>query len=164
MDFTQIERLAAKGDPLPARPPLEELFCHALLAALYRDYRSGTVDPAHAKSKKQEIKRAYLDAKQQRAQQAACWAQNQEFIRLGGKYVHEIRNAVQSRADPLAVAELCLRLYGALCGESISSDTLIEQMKEEYHDQIRTGNDFQLQPGGGGCCLLYDGQKAHPQA
>lgn len=132
MDFAEIERLAAKGNPLLGRPRLEELFCYAVLRDLYHDYYAKSINPDAARQKKQEIRQAYLDAVKTRAQQEASWAQYQEFIRLGGKYLYQIREAVKARAEPLAVAELCLRLYGALCGESISSDTLIVQMKEEY--------------------------------
>ena len=124
MDFTGIERLAAKGDPLPGRPRLEELSCYMALHGLYRGYYAKSISPNAARQRKQEIRRAYLEAVETHARQAAAWAQYQEFHRLGGKYLYQIREAVKARADPLSVAELCLRLYGALCGESICTQSI----------------------------------------
>ena len=136
MTFEEIELLAKSGEDLPKRPQPEDWLCWKAMTDLYRRYRARQIDRDSAKSEKQEIIRHYQEALRNHFQYAAVCVQYQEFIRLGGKYLYQIRETVKARADPLAVAELCLRLCGALCGESISSDTLIAQMKEGYYDQM----------------------------
>ena len=128
MTFAEIEQLAKEQEPLPTRPKPEEWLCWKCMADLYRRYRARQIDRGAARLEKQEIRRKYLDAAFSRARQEAVWAQHQEAVRLGGKYLYQIREAVKGRAEPLAVAALALKLYGALCGETLSADTLIEQM------------------------------------
>lgn len=132
MTFEEIELLAKNGENLPKRPQPEDWLCWKAMTDLYRRYRARQIDRDSAKAEKQEIIQHYQAAVRNHSQYSAAYAQYQEFIRLGGKYLYQIREAVKARTDPLAVAELCLRMYGALCGESISSDTLIEQIKEAY--------------------------------
>ena len=132
MIFEEIELMAKNGKNLPKGFRPEDWLCWKAMTDLYRRYRARQIDRDSAKSEKQEIIRHYQEAIRNHIQYAAAYAQYQEFIRLGGRYVYQIREAIDTHTDLLLVAELCLRLYGALCGEKISSDTLIEQMKEEY--------------------------------
>lgn len=130
MEYEEIELAAARGNPLPPHPDLETLYCYTLLRILYHDYYQKAVDLKTARQKKQEIRQAFFHARELHARYAAAYAQYQEFIRLGGKYVQEIRAALKGHADASQVNRFCLRLYGALTGDSTASDILIERLEE----------------------------------
>ncbi len=130
MTFEEIELLAKNGENLPKRPQPEDWLCWKVMTDLYRRYRARQIDRDSAKAEKQEIIRYYQAAVKNHSQYAAACAQYQEFIRLGGKYVYEIREALNRNADALQVNRLCLQLYGSLTGDSTASDILIERLEE----------------------------------
>lgn len=129
MEYEEIELAAARGNPLPPHPDLETLHCYTLLRILYHDYYQKAVDLKTARQKKQEIKQAFFDARELHARCAAAYAQYQEFLRLGGKYVYEIREALNRQAEAPELITLSLKLYGALTGDSTASDALIERLE-----------------------------------
>lgn len=131
MTFEEIELLAKNGENLPNRLRPEDWLCWKCMTDLYRRYRARQIDRDGAKAEKQEIIRHYQAAVKNHNQYAAAYAQYQEFIRLGGKYVQEIRAAVNRQAETLQVNRLCLQLYGALTGDNTASDTLIERLEME---------------------------------
>lgn len=131
MTFEEIEQLAKNGESLRAHPQPEEWFCWKAMSDLYRRYRARQIDRDSAKAEKQEIIRHYQAAVENHNQYAAAYAQYQEFIRLGGKYVQEIRAAVNRQAEAHELMVLSLKLYGALTGDSTASDTLIKRLEME---------------------------------
>lgn len=134
MTFEEIELLAKNRENLPKRPQPEEWFCWKAMTDLYKRYRAWEIDRDTAKAEKQEIIRYYQAAVQNHNEQRAAYAQYQEFIRLGGKYVQEIRNALGGHTDGPTIMRLALQLYGALTGDNTASDTLIKRLEEIKHE------------------------------
>lgn len=131
MTFEEIELLAKNGEDLPKRPQPEDWLCWKAMTDLYRRYRARQIERDSAKAEKQEIIRHYQAAVQNHSQYTAAYAQYQEFIRLGGKYVYEIREALNRQAEAPELITLSLKLYGALTGDSTASDALIERLEME---------------------------------
>lgn len=131
MTFEEIELLAKNGEDLPKRPQPEDWLCWKAMTDLYRRYRARQIERDSAKAEKQEIVRHYQAAVKNHSQYAAACAQYQEFIRLGGKYVYEIREALNRQAEAPELMALSLKLYGALTGDNTASDALIERLEME---------------------------------
>lgn len=129
MTFEEIELLAKNGEDLPKRPQPEDWLCWKAMTDLYRRYRARQIERDSAKAEKQEIIRHYQAAVQNHSQYTAAYAQYQEFIRLGGKYVYEIREALNRKAEAPELMALSLKLYGALTGDNTASDALIERLE-----------------------------------
>ena len=134
MTFEEIEQLAKNREELPKRPQPEEWFCWKAMTDLYRRYRAREIDRDTAKAEKQEIIRHYQAAVQNHSEQRAAYAQYQEFIRLGGKYVYEIKNALESHADGSTLMRFALQLYGALTGDNTLTETYIKKMEDKSHE------------------------------
>lgn len=134
MNAQEIETLAAAGDPLPGHPSPEDWFYWYAMKSLYARYRKGEIDKDTAKAEKQEILQRYNALVYNHALYAAHSAQYQEFVRLGGKYVHEIKNALESHADAFSLMRLALGLYGALTGDNTTAETYIKKMEEMEND------------------------------
>lgn len=133
MTFEEIEQLAKNGEALRARSQPEEWLCWKAMSGLYRQYRARQIDRDTAKSEKQEIIRYYQQAKQNHDQQKAVYARYQDNIRTGEKYNYEIKSAIWSRAEPLEVTRLCLKLYGALTGDDTVANAYLKKL-EDNHD------------------------------
>lgn len=130
MTFEEIELLAKNGENLPKRPRPEDWLCWQCMTDLYRRYRARQIDRDSAKAEKQEIIRHYQASKQNCDEHRAIYARYQDHIRAGERYSYEIKQAIWSRAGPLEVARLCLRLYGALTGDDTVANAYIKKLEE----------------------------------
>lgn len=52
---TELERLAAKGDPLPDNLTAPEQWLYLSLRILYREYRSGAIEKKQARQEKRKL-------------------------------------------------------------------------------------------------------------
>ena len=55
MGLTELERLAAKGDPLPDNLAMPEQWLYLSLRMLYREYRSGAIEKEQAGQEKRKL-------------------------------------------------------------------------------------------------------------
>jgi len=130
MKFEEIELLAARREAMPQEACLEELYCYACMKELYRGFYDKRVAEEEAKRRKQQMKQAFLKARDTHARYTALLAQDQEFLRLAGRCRPEILEALKRRAEPKETMKLMIHCISALCQDQVFEKTALALLKE----------------------------------